>query len=117
MAEKNISPVVEEMKGKEETPKPNYTPEQITYLAGLQSRLELSRNDKNHAHDEFDGMDYETRYEDEERIANSYIPPKKNKSDTNFISGTIRHKMLALLSAVNALNLEPDYAAFYKNNF
>lgn len=118
MAEEQYkSPVLEEAKQPQvELDKPNYTPDQVLYLAGLQSRLERPKNDRDSAHDEFDGMDYLTRYEDEERQANSFIPPKQNKTDTNFISGTIRHKMLALLSAINALNLEPDYSAYDKNS-
>lgn len=91
---------------------PVYTAEQTLYLSGLQKRLEIAHTNRNMAHDEFDGMDYITRYEDEERLANSFIPPKKNKQDTNFISGTIRHKLLALLSSINILNLDPEYSAF-----
>lgn len=110
------SEVIADSQDSKPVEKPNYTPEQVLYLSGLQTRLQLARDNKNTAHDEFDGMDYDTRYEDEERIANSYIPPKKNKSDTNFISGTIRQKMLALLAAINMLNLEPDDTAFDKDN-
>ena len=114
--EKELKSEVLDDQKEEMLPILNYTPDEIVYLSGLQTRLELSRNQRDIAHDEFDGMDYVTRYEDEERIANSYIPPKKNKSDTNFITGTIRAKGLALLSAINALNLEPDHSAYDKNN-
>ena len=110
------SPVLEDVLAEQQVPTPNYTEDQVTYLSGLQVRLQNARNDRDVTHDEFDGMDYVTRYEDEERVANSFIPPKKNKSDTNFISGTIRHKLMALLSAINALNLEPDDSAYNKDD-
>ena len=110
------SPAIAEMKEGEVLLRPDYDPDQILYLAGLQKRLEIARLNRDTQHDELDGMDYTTRYEDEERLANSFIPPKKNKTDTNFISGTIRHKMLALLSAVNMLNLEPEYSAYDRRN-
>lgn len=114
--EKELKSAVLEDQKEEMLPVLNYTPDEVVYLSGFQGRLEIARDQRDIAHDEYDGMDYVTRYEDEERLANSFIPPKQNKSDTNFISGTIRQKMLALLSAVNALNLEPDYSAFDKNN-
>lgn len=117
MSEQFKSPVIEDVA--EQSPEketPVYTTEQALYLSGLQTRLEISRNNRDSNHDEFDGMDYVNRYEDEERLANSFISPKKNKSDTNFISGTIRHKLLALLSAINALNLEPDDSAYDHSN-
>ena len=115
MPEKLKSAVLGDQK-EEMLPVLNYSPEEVVYLSGLQTRLELSQNQRDIAHDEYDSMDYITRYEDEERIANSFIPPKQNKSDTNFISGTIRAKGMALLSAINALNLDSDYSAYDKNN-
>ena len=105
MTEEYKSAVLEDVKQEEELPIRNYTETEVSYLSGLQSRLELSQTNRDTNHDEYDGMDYVTRYEDEEKIANSNIPPKKNKSDTNFITGTIRQKMLALLSAINAFKL------------
>lgn len=116
MPQENKSAVLDDIKPEQEVPTPKYTEEQTLYLVGLQSRLELAKTNRDVDHDEFDGMDYSTRYEDEERMANSFIPPKKNKSDTNFITGTIRHKLLALLSAINALNLEPDDSAYDKDD-
>ncbi len=114
--DKYKSEVSKEEQDTTEVEKPNYSDEEVIYLSGLQKRLEIAQLNRDTTHDEYDGMDYITRYEDEERLANAQIPPRRNKTDTNFISGTIRHKMLALLSAINALNLEPEYTAFDKND-
>lgn len=103
---------------KEETiqvEKPNYSDSEEIYLKGLRKRLETARNARDTEHSEFDGMDYITYYNQNERLANTYIEPKKNKEDSNFQSGTIRTKLLALLASVVNLDLSGDISALDKN--
>jgi len=91
---------------------PLYSEDEREYLKGLRTRMEQAKNIRDMQHDEFDGMDYITYYEANERAANTFIAPKKNKEDTNFQSGTIRQKLFALLSALVNLNLGGDISAY-----
>ena len=96
---------------------PDYKPEEELYIKGLRTRMESARNTRDQEHDEFDGMSYTTQYELNERLANTFIQPKRNKEDTNFQSGTIRQKLFALLSALVNLDLRGDISAFDKDGF
>ncbi len=96
---------------------PKYTDTELTYLKGLHSRLETARDARDQSHTEFDGMDYLSYFNQNQRLANTYVEPKKNKEDSNFQSGTIRTKLLALLAPIVNLDLSPDISAFDKNGF
>ena len=98
-----------------ETPK--YSEKEEIYLKGLRKRMETARIQRDQEHQEFDGMDYATYYNTNEKLANTYIEPKKNKEDSNFQSGTIRTKLFALLSSVVNLDLSGDISAYDKNGF
>ncbi len=91
---------------------PKYSDEEKDYLAGLKERLQSAKEQRDTQHDEFDGMDYLTHYESCERLANTFIQPKKNREDTNFQSGTARQKLFALLAALSNLNLRGDISAY-----
>ncbi len=108
------SPLLEELVDKIETP--TYSTEEETYLRNLRKRMEIARDNRDTQHTEFDGMDYASYYQLNERLANTYIEPKRNKEDSNFQSGIIRTKLLALLSSVVNLDLRGDITAFDKNN-
>ena len=101
-------------KEQEEIKRPVYSVDEETYLGRLRGRMESAKTLRDQEHDEFDGMSYATHYESNERWANTYIAPKKNKEDTNFQSGTVRTKLFALLSALVNLNLSGDISAFDK---
>ena len=107
------SPLLEKQQEVIEPPK--YSDTEETYLGGLRKRLEHAKNARDTAHDEFDGMDYATYYNQNERLANTYIQPKNNREDSNFQSGTIRTKLFALLSSVVNLDLAGDISAFDEN--
>lgn len=104
-----------------EEPKPietlDLTDEEALYLNRIKERLVRARNVRDKAHDEFDGQSYVHRCEQNRRLMNSAINPKKNKEDTAFTTGTARQKAMALLAAVNNLNLEPDVTAYDNENF
>lgn len=94
---------------------PEYSEQEKEYLDELKERMECARDTRDQARDEWDGMDYVTQYESNERIANTFIPPKVNKEDTNFQSGIVRQKLFAQLSAVTNLNLSGDISAYDKD--
>lgn len=96
---------------------PKYSETEEIYLKGLRSRMELARNSRDTQHEEFDGMDYSTYYNTNERLANTFIEPKRNKEDNNFQSGTIRTKLFAVLSSVVNLDLSGDISAYDRNLF
>lgn len=104
------SPLLE--KEIENIPRPDYSPEEEQYLSGLRNRIALARDTRDEQRDEWDGMDYVTQYQLNERMANTQLQPKRNKEDTNFQSGTVRTKLFALLSALVNLNLSGDISAF-----
>src|SRR3990167_5175606 len=101
----------------EQIKKPDYSDNEIEYLKGLRKRMESARNARDMNHDEFDGMDYVSYYQENERLANTFIKPKVNKEDTNFQSGIIRTKLFALLSALVNLDLRGDISAFNSDGF
>ena len=109
------SPLLEKVEDTIE--KPDYSSQEEEYLKGLRKKMELARNNRDTTHIEFDGMSYLEYYNLNERLANTYIEPKKNKEDSNFQSGTIRLKLFALLSSVANLDLSGDISAYAKSGF
>ncbi len=100
-----------------EIKKPDYSEDEKEYLKGLRIKMEDARNTRDMEHNEFDGMSYVTQYEMNERLANTFIQPKRNKEDTNFQSGIIRQKLFALLAAITGLDLRGDISAFGQDGF
>lgn len=96
--------------------KPNYTETEETYLGALKKRMKSAKDQRDQSYDEWDGMDYLSNYEANERAANTFIQPKKNKEDTNFQSGVVRQKLFALLAALTNLNLKGDISAYNKDS-
>jgi len=99
-----------------DTPTLDLNKDETTYYGNLLTRLENAKDMRDRQHDEFDGMTYLEYVESNKKGANTYIEPKKNKEDTNFVSGTIRQKMLAYLAALNNMDLSPDIQSFDKDN-
>lgn len=104
-------------KDADEIKPPKYTEDEETYIGRLRSKMENARIARDTQHPEFDGMDYITYFDTNERLANTFIEPKKNKEDSNFQSGLIRTKIFNLLASVVALDLSGDISAFDKNGF
>ncbi len=93
-----------------------YSKEEKEYVAAKHARLTVIEKQYQDPRDEFDGMTYAQYYESNEKGANTYIEPKKDKYDNNFQSGTVRSKLFAILSAISNLNLSPDISAFNDDN-
>ena len=96
--------------------KVEYTKEETLYYGNLMKRLKRAQELRDQEHDEFDGMTLVQFVENNKKGANTYIAPKKNKEDTNFVTGTIRQKMFTYLAAINNLDLNPDVQAFDKDD-
>ena len=91
---------------------PDYTDKEKTYLSNLQKRFETAQRLRDANHEQFDGLNFISYWEANERGANTRITPIKNKGDSLFQSGTLRTKLLAFLSTFQGLNLGADISAF-----
>ena len=110
-------PTSELLKTKEEQIlPPSYSDAEETYLAALKKRLRSAKEQRDQSYDEWDGQSYLEMYQANERTANTFIMPKKNKEDTNFQSGIVRQKLFALLAALTNLNLKGDISAYDKDS-
>lgn len=112
MAEKN--PLNEEVK--KDLPVNLYSEKDKDYLSFLQGRLERAKNIRNQPHPEFNDKTYIQYYENNEKIANTKLEPKKNDDDVIVSAGTIENKLDALLSNINNLNLESEVHSFDREN-
>lgn len=112
MNKKEESTLIIEQNKVKDTPTLNLNKEETTYYGNLLIRLRQAKIMRDREHDEFDGMTYLEYIEANKKGANTYIEPKKNKEDTNFVSGTIRQKMLAYLAALINMDLSPDVESF-----
>lgn len=100
----------------ETTPQPNYSETEAKYLGGLQKRLTLSRDTRERAWDEFDGMGLSKYAEENRKGANSYIKPRDNPQETNFVTGTTNQKVDVYVSHLMNLDLAPEVQAFDEDN-
>lgn len=93
-----------------------YTEKDRSYLSFLQVRLQNARDQKMAPMPEFNGRNYYQWYEENEKIANTYIEAKKNDDDVIINSGTVESKLDAILSAIANLDLSVDIYAYDKDN-
>jgi len=82
------------------------------YLGRLRTKLLFSKNQKESPLEEFDSMTYSQQWLANERMANTYIMPKRNKFEVQFQSGTARKKLTALVSSIIGLNLQCEMSAY-----
>lgn len=95
---------------------PKYSDKERDYLGRFQIKLESSKTAYNEPRPEFDNMTVSQYYLENERIANTMLKPKKNRSDIVYQSGTLEDKMMSLLSSIQGLNLTADISAFDTKN-
>ncbi len=86
------------------------------YLTFIQTRLESAKKQKEYPYPEFGGKTYYQIYEENEKIANTDLEPKKNDDDVIVSAGTVESKLDALLSNINNLDLSPEVMAYDKEN-
>jgi len=102
---------------KEEFKVIKYSGEELELISEDKKKLTLARDQKESPHNELDGMTYTQYHESNEKAANTFIEPKKDKYDNNFQSGTIRTKIRGLLTAANSMNYSPDVSAWDTDMF
>lgn len=99
-----------------EIPVTLYQEKDKEYLSFIQNRLEKAKTQRSNPYPEFGGKTYLQIYNENENIANTVLPAKKNEDDVIVSAGTIESKLDALLSNINNLDIGPDVFAFDKNN-
>lgn len=86
------------------------------YLSYLQRRLENAKRQKNQVYAEFGGKNYYQIFDENEKIANTFLPEKKNEDDVIVSAGTVESKLDALLANINNLDLDAEVMAYDKEN-
>jgi len=93
-----------------------YSDTDKSYLTYLQRRLENSKEQKNTSYPEFKGKTYYQDFEENQKLANTELAPKKNEDDVVLSSGTVEAKLDALLAHVNGLDLSSEVMAYDQEN-
>ncbi len=91
---------------------PDYTPKEVSYLMAIRDRLVRAKRQRDQNWEQFDGMTYVERCQQNRRIAQTAIKPRTNRSEIEFSTGSPRAKLLAQLAHLNNLNLQPDVTAY-----
>lgn len=91
---------------------PKYTDQEREQISALQIRLFRAQQARDTNHPELNDQTYIQNYENNERIANTYVKGKKFEGDIYIASGTVEQKMFAVLAEVNRLSLAPQVIAF-----
>lgn len=95
---------------------PTYSEDEVKYRSFLIGRLESAAIQRESPHPEFDDKTYSQQYEENARIAHSYLKPKKNVEDVRIVTGTTQEKEITLLSSILNYNFEADIQAFDEND-
>lgn len=92
------------------------TAEQSKYQTYLEQRLTYAQEVRDRSWAEFSDKTYLKYFEENNKIANTYLEPVKNKGEKKLSAGTIEAKLQTLLSHVDNLNLTPEVLAFDKDD-
>lgn len=93
-----------------------YTKEEIAYRDFIIDRLIFARDQRDQAHDLFDGQTYPQWYEGNTKASVSFVPPRKNKDEVNIVTGVTREKKLSVMSSVLNLNFVGEVHAYDTDN-
>lgn len=107
-ASKSGNPLDEEFKD----PVQELKEEQMQYQTYLEKRLTRAQEVRDRTWAEFSDKTYLQYFEQNEKIANTYLEAKKNDEDVKLSSGTIEAKLNTLLSHVDNLNLAAEVLAY-----
>ena len=106
------NPLDQEKKATEVQPESIYTEDEGKYFTHLTNKLDKAKRINAQAYPEFKGKNRYQYFDDNEKIANTHLPEKKNDDDVVVSVGTVETKLDALLSNINNLNLGLDVLAF-----
>jgi hypothetical protein len=86
------------------------------YRTYLLMRLQRAKEQRDRKHPEFSNKTYYQYYDENEKIANTYLEEVVDGSEKKLSTGTLESKLNTLLAHLNNLNLTPECHAFDKNN-
>lgn len=89
---------------------------QFQYQSFLEQRLRDAQEKRDRMWPEFNKKTYLQYYEDNEKIAMTYVEASKDEDMPELSSGTIESKLGTLLSHLDNLNLTPEIQAFDKDD-
>lgn len=92
------------------------TDPQVQYQSYLEQRITYAQEVRDRNWPEFSNKTYLQYYQDNEKIANTYVEPKKNLDEVSLASGTIESKLGTLLSHIDNLNLLPEVLAYDRDD-
>jgi len=91
---------------------PSYSDVEEQQISAIQIRLFKAQQARDTSHPELNDQTYIENYENNERIANTFVKGKKFEGDIKIASGTVEQKMFSVLAEVNRLSLSPQVLAF-----
>lgn len=89
---------------------------ELQYQSYLEQRLRDAKEIRDRVWPEFQNKTYFQYYEQNEKIANTFIEATMNEGDPMISSGTLEGKFNVLLSHIDNLNLTPEVLAYDKND-
>lgn len=92
------------------------TVEQTKYQTYLEQRLTRAQEVRDRRWAEFSDKTYLQYYEQNAKLANTYLEAVKNEGELKLSAGTIESKLNTLLSHVDNLNLTPEVLAYDKDD-
>lgn len=101
---------------KNEVVEPDYTPQEQQYRNYLIQRLSAAQEARDLPRAEFNGKTYKQYYENNEKIANTFVEKPANETEAPLATGTIESKFHTLLAHLSNMNLTPEVLAFDRNN-
>lgn len=107
-----ISPLVATEKEKNF---PELSPEEKLYHGAVLARLVSAKTARDTSHPEFNNRTFLQNYQDNERLANTYIE-RKQVGEIVIASGTVEQKLYTVAAEINRLNLSPEVRVFDKEN-
>lgn len=91
---------------------PEYNDDETAYRSFVIKRIENAVYQRNQPWTEFNDLTYDDWYLSNQKAANAYAEPKKNRQDVRTVTGTIREKKNTIIASVLNYNLEPDVEAY-----
>lgn len=89
---------------------------QMQYQSFLEQRLSRAQQLRDRRWPEFSNKTYLEQFEQNEKVANTYLEPTKNEEDVQIASGTVENKLTVVLANIDALNLMCEVLAYDKND-
>jgi hypothetical protein len=106
------SAVVRQELERKQVTMPPMTEDERLNLAAIQTRMFRAQQLRDTKHKELNNKTFIEYYEENEKIANTFVEGKKFDGDVMIASGTVEQKLYAVAAEINRLSLSPQVLAF-----